>query len=61
MPFGLINISTSKQELINNIFKDILNEYIIIYLNNTLVYSNKILHNHIKKFIKYLGGSIKET
>ena len=38
-----------KQKLINNIFKDILDKYIIIYLNNILVYSGKALKNYIKK------------
>ena len=54
MPFGLTNIPTFKQELINNIFKDILDEYIITYLDNTLIYSNKILKDYIKKIYKML-------
>ena len=54
MPFGLINISISKQELINNIFKDILDKYIIIYLDNILVYSNRALEDYIKKVYKIL-------
>ena len=52
MPFRLTNISTSEQELINNIFKDILDEYIITYLNNILVYSNRVLDDYIKKVHK---------
>ena len=36
----------------NNIFKDILNEYIIIYLNNILIYSIKALDDYIKKIYK---------
>ena len=39
----------------NNIFQDIFNNYIIFYLNNTLVYSNKILKNHIQKIKKILN------
>ena len=54
MPFGLTNILTLKQELINNIFKDILDKYIIIYLNNTLVYSSGTLDNYIKKVYEVL-------
>ena len=50
--FGLTNTPTSKQELINNIFKNILDKYIIIYLNNILVYSIKALDNYIKKIYK---------
>ena len=36
--FELINIFIIFQILINNIFKDLLNIYIIIYFNNILVY-----------------------
>ena len=42
----------SEQELINNIFKDILDKYIIIYLNDILVYSNKALEDYIGKIHK---------
>ena len=52
--FGLTNAPTLEQELINNIFKDILDEYIITYLNNTLVYSIKILNNYINKVYEVL-------
>ena len=54
MLFGLINTPTMEQKLINNIFRDILDEYIIIYLNNILVYSNKALGDYIKKVYKIL-------
>ena len=47
--FRLTNISILKQELINNIFKDILDKYIIIYLDDILVYFNKILEDYIEK------------
>ena len=50
--FGLTNTPILKQELINNIFKNILNKYIIIYLNNTLVYFIKTLDNYIGKIYK---------
>ena len=40
--------------MINNIFKDILDEYIIIYLDDTLVYFSKVLEDHIKKVHKML-------
>ena len=52
MLFGLTNAPILEQELINNIFKDILDEYIITYLDNTLVYFTKILDDYIKKVYK---------
>ena len=46
MPFKLINAPASEQKLINNLFKNILNNYIIIYLNDILIYLKGILKNH---------------
>ena len=43
-----------KQELINNIFRDILNKYIIIYLDDILVYFGKILKDYIGKVYEVL-------
>ena len=54
IPFRLTNILVLEQELINNIFKDILDKYIITYLDNTLVYSNRVLNDYIKKIHKIL-------
>ena len=61
IPFGLTNTPVSEQELINNIFKDILDEYIITYLNNILVYSKKALEDHKKKVYKILKGLMRGT
>ena len=54
IPFKLTNVPASEQELINNIFRDILNEYIIIYLDDILMYCNRTLDNYIKKVYKIL-------
>ena len=54
MPFSLTNTPATCQELINNTFQDILNEYIIVYLDNILIYSNKIFKNHIIKIKEIL-------
>ena len=52
MLFGLINAPILEQKLINNIFKDILDKYIIIYLDNILVYFARTLNNYINKVYK---------
>ena len=49
MPFNLINVSVICQELINDIFWDILNEYIIVYLDDILIYLSGILKDHVIK------------
>ena len=46
IPFRLINAPASEQELINNLFKNILNDYIITYLNDILIYLGGTLKNH---------------
>ena len=55
MPFNLINALTIEQKFMNNMFQDILNNYIISYLNNTLVYFNEIFKNHIQKVKEVLN------
>ena len=40
----------------NDIFSDILNVYIVIYLDNILIYSNNMSnhHQHVKEVLKHL-------
>src|SRR5438034_5939654 len=54
MLFELTNTSAIFQELINHVLYDHLNEFVITYLNNILIYSeNKKNHKkHIKKILK---------
>ncbi|KAK3521445.1 hypothetical protein QTP70_004971 [Hemibagrus guttatus] len=39
MPFGLTNAPAVFQALINEVFQEILNKYVIAYIDNILVYS----------------------
>ena len=55
MLFGLINVLTIEQKFMNNMFQDILNNYIISYLDNILVYSSKSLEDYIQKIKKILN------
>ena len=56
MPFRLTNAPATFQELINNILRPYLDIFIIIYLNNILIYSkNKKQHTkHVRKILKAL-------
>ena len=51
MLFKLMNASATFQELINHILYDHLNKFVIVYLNNILIYfKNKKNHEkHVKK------------
>jgi len=47
MPFGLTNAPASFQHFINDIFSDILDTYVVAYLDDILIFSNN-LDDHIK-------------
>ncbi|GBG61900.1 hypothetical protein CBR_g26064 [Chara braunii] len=47
MPFGLTNAPATFQTTMNDIFRGILEEYVLVYLNDILVYS-RTLKNHIR-------------
>ena len=51
MPFRLTNTFVTFQKLINNILYDIINKYIITYLDNILMFTNEKFNQH-KKHIK---------
>ena len=56
MLFSLTNIPAAFQQFMNNIFSDLLNVYIVIYLDNILIYSNNMSkhHWHVKEVLKCL-------
>ncbi|GBG78357.1 hypothetical protein CBR_g26386 [Chara braunii] len=47
MPFGLTNAPATFQTAMNDIFRDILEEYVLVYVNDILVYS-RTLEDHIR-------------
>jgi Reverse transcriptase (RNA-dependent DNA polymerase) len=56
MPFGLTNAPGGFQRFLNGIFSDLLDVYVIIYLDNILIFSgNKDDHfRHVSKVLKQL-------
>ena len=56
MPFGLTNAPTAFQQFMNNIFSNLLDVCIMIYLDDILIYLNNMSkhHQHIKKVLKHL-------
>jgi SepF-like predicted cell division protein (DUF552 family) len=56
MPFGLTNAPAVFQCFMNDIFSDLLNIYVIVYLDNILIFSkSKEEHvGHVKEVLKQL-------
>jgi len=55
MPFSLTNAPVAFQRFMNNIFSDLLDVCVVIYLDDILIYSNNMSehHWHVKKVLKY--------
>ena len=56
MSFGLTNTPMAFQQFMNNIFSNILDVCVVIYLDDILIYSNNMSkhHQYIKEILKYL-------
>ena len=56
MPFGLTNAPVAFQQFMNNIFSDLLDVCVMIYLDDILIYSNNMSehHWHVKEVLKCL-------
>ena len=56
MPFGLTNAPMAFQRFMNDIFSNLLDVCVVIYLDDILIYSNNMSehHRHIKEVLKYL-------
>ena len=53
MPFGLSNTPLAFQRLINEVFSDLLDMCVVIYLDNILIYSDNILEHkeHVREVV----------
>ena len=56
MLFGLTNAPVAFQRFMNDIFSDLLDVCVVIYLNDILIYSNDMSehHWHVKEVLKHL-------
>ena len=53
MLFELTNVSTTCQEIINDTLRQYLNRFVIVYLNDIIIYLN-ILKEHMNHVFKVL-------
>ncbi len=58
MPFGLSNSPSVFQALINDVFRDMLNQCVIVYIDDILIYSES-LETHVKQVRAVLQRLIK--
>ena len=56
IPFGLTNTPVAFQQFMNDIFSDLLDVCVMIYLDDILIYSNNMSehHRHVKEVLKHL-------
>jgi len=56
MLFGLFNAPAAFQRFMNDVFSDLLDVCIVIYLDNILIYSDDIMQHrkHVKEVLKRL-------
>ena len=56
MPFGLSNAPLAFQRFMNDIFSDVLDVFVVIYLDDILIYSDNMDDHkkHVKKVLKRL-------
>src|ERR1700731_1864503 len=56
MPFGLTNAPATFQHLMNDIFHDLVDVYVVVYLNDILIYSDNMEqhHDHVCKVLRHL-------
>ncbi|KAL0168811.1 hypothetical protein M9458_037033, partial [Cirrhinus mrigala] len=56
MPFGLVNSPSYFQAFVNDVFRDMLNRWVIVYMDDILVYSNSYAEHvqHVRSVLQRL-------
>lgn len=56
MAYGLVNATAFFQAFMNDVFRDMINRYIIVYLDDILIYSKNLAEHvtHVRKVLHRL-------
>ena len=56
IPFGLANAPAAFQQFMNEVFGDLLDVYVVVYLDDILIYSNNLEdhHGHVTEVLSRL-------
>jgi len=56
MPFGLTNALSIFQRFVNEIFADLLDVYVLVYLDDILIFSDNMADHkkHVKEVLRHL-------
>lgn len=56
MPFGLTNATSVFQALINNVFRDFINRFVVVYLDDILIFSESMEEHisHVRQILARL-------
>ena len=59
MPFGLCNAPASFQHLTNDVFREFLDDFLVVYLDDLLIYSNTLEEhkNHVRQVLDRLRSA----
>ena len=59
MPFGLSNAPSAFQRFMNEVFSDLLDIFVVIYLDDILIYSDNLIDH--KKHVKEVLGRLRDN
>src|SRR6266542_6268088 len=59
MPFGLVNAPATFQRLMNNVLRDYLRKFCLVYLDNIIIYSKSLkdYKRHVRKVLQIIRSA----
>ncbi len=59
MPFGLVNAPATFQRLMNNVLRDYLRKFCLVYLDDIIIYSKSLKDHkrHVRKVLQVIRSA----